>query len=99
MEKKKAAPRQRPYDVNLLAHMLGAESTKDIAGPSKDEVSRVMAAMGRKGGKVGGKARGDSLTKERRLDIAKAAAKKRWGAKKDPEYKKRIAALVATQII
>ena len=89
---------------NLLMLGLGAESTKDRdAGPSKDEVSRVMSALGRKGGKVGGKARANALTKERRSEIAKSAAKKRWGAKrmdpKDPDYQKRVAGLVATRII
>jgi len=100
MAKKKEVPRKRPTDVKQLAHYLGSQSTReDVAVPSKDEVSRVMAALGRKGGKVGGAARANALTKERRSAIAKAAAKKRWGAKKDPDYNKRIAALVATQII
>jgi phage gp16-like protein len=78
--------------------MPDAESTKD-AGPSKDEVSRVMAALGRKGGKVGGNARANALTKERRSEIAKAAAKKRWGVKRMTQKDKRVAALIATQII
>jgi hypothetical protein len=67
--------------------------------PSKDEISRVMAALGRKGGKVGGAARANALTKERRSEIAKDAAKKRWGAKRMTGKDKQIAALVATQII
>jgi hypothetical protein len=61
--------------------VVGAKSTADeniTIPPSKDEVSRVMAALGRKGGKVGGAARANTLTKERRSEIAKAAAKKRW---------------------
>jgi hypothetical protein len=81
MAKKKAPATRRPADVNRLAQMLGAKSTADeniTIPPSKDEVSRVMAALGRKGGKVGGAARANTLTKERRSEIAKAAAKKRW---------------------
>ena len=78
MAKKKAAPRKRrPADVNLLMHALGAESTKE-PGPSKSDISRVMSALGRKGGKVGGTARANALTPERRKQIAVAAAKKRW---------------------
>ena len=81
MAKKKVPAKRRPADVNRLAQMLGAKSTADeniTIPPSKDEVSRVMAALGRKGGKVGGAARANTLTKERRSEIAKAAAKKRW---------------------
>ena len=81
MTKKKAPAKRRPADVNLFAQMLGAKSTADeniTIPPSKDEISRVMSALGRKGGKFGGAARAKALTKERRLEIAKAAAKKRW---------------------
>jgi hypothetical protein len=70
-------PAKRPTDVNQLAHFLGQQSTDDNS-PSKDEVSRVMAALGRRGGKVGGKARAEQLSPERRSEIAKTAAKKRW---------------------
>ena len=49
----------------VKSESLGAESTND-AGPSKADISRVMAVLGRKGGKVGGKARFDALTPERR---------------------------------
>jgi hypothetical protein len=44
-------------------------------------VSRVMAAMGRKGGKTGGKNRMALLTPEQRTEMGKAAAEKRWGKK------------------
>jgi hypothetical protein len=41
-------------------------------------ISRVMAEMGRKGGKIGGKRRLVTLTKARRSEIAVKAAKTRW---------------------
>jgi len=41
-----------------------------------------MAAMGRKGGKIGGKSRMASLTPEQRTEMGKAAAIKRWGDRK-----------------
>jgi hypothetical protein len=44
-------------------------------------ISQVMAAMGRKGGKTGGKNRMAMLTPEQRTEMGKAAAKKRWGTK------------------
>jgi hypothetical protein len=44
-------------------------------------VSRVMSEMGRKGGAKGGKRRLETLTPERRSEIASLAAKKRWSKK------------------
>jgi hypothetical protein len=54
--------------------------TEKLEGPkvTDDEVSRVMAALGRKGGKIGGRARAVSLTPERRRAIALKAARSRW---------------------
>jgi hypothetical protein len=49
---------------------------------SKTLVSQVMAAMGRKGGKTGGKRRMELLTPEQRSQMGKLAAEKRWGKKK-----------------
>ena len=108
MAKKKAPAKRRPTDVNRLAHTLAARSTDEdnitiAITPTTEEVSRVMSALGRKGGKAGGAARAKALTKDRRSEIAKAAAKKRWGSKridpKDPDYVKKVAALVASKII
>lgn len=80
-KKKKATPR-RPTDVNQLAHFLGEQSTKQAesngTAPSKSEISRVMSAMGRRGGKIGGKKRAESLTPEKRQEIALKAARARW---------------------
>jgi len=81
--KKKAAPKKRPADVNQLAHFLGAESTRDRPAlngdsPSQSEVSRVMAALGRKGGKIGGTNRAKALTPTQRREIALKAARARW---------------------
>jgi len=41
-------------------------------------ISLVMAEMGRKGGRIGGKRRLVTLTGKRRSQIAAAAAKARW---------------------
>ena len=51
---------------------------------TKTLLSQVMAAMGRKGGKTGGKSRMALLTPEQRSEMGKAAAAKRWGTKKEP---------------
>ena len=49
---------------------------------SRALVSQVMAAMGRKGGKIGGKRRLETMTPEQRQKINKLAAQKRWANKK-----------------
>jgi hypothetical protein len=41
-----------------------------------------MAEMGRKGGKIGGKRRLETLSDRRRSQIAKQAAQARWAKKK-----------------
>jgi hypothetical protein len=50
--------------------------------PSKETISQVMAEMGRRGGKIGGKRRLETLTKEERRQIALKAAKARWAKKR-----------------
>lgn len=45
------------------------------------EKNAAAVALGRKGGLKGGFARAKALTSERRLSIAKAAAKARWAAR------------------
>lgn len=47
----------------------------------KPEKNPAAVALGRLGGLKGGKARAESLTKAKRSEIAKAAAKARWGKK------------------
>ena len=56
----------------------------------EDLISRVMREMGRKGGKKGGKKgarmRMETLTPERRSEIAQKAARARWAkAKRKPK--------------
>jgi len=83
---KKAA--KRPADVNKLAQYLGAFSTGEQMvvnpGPTPSEVSRVMAALGRKGGKIGGRRRADILSPKKRKEIASQAARTRWARAKKP---------------
>jgi len=66
-------------DVNQLAANILKQATGETAPvPAKDEISRVMAAMGRKGGLKGGKARAKALSKSKRAEIAQKAARARW---------------------
>lgn len=74
---------KRPTDVNQLMHHLGEQSTKEkepekVELPSKSEISRIMSAMGRKGGKKSAKARMIQIPPETRSAIALKAAKARW---------------------
>ena len=58
-------------DINKLA--------KSIVDKATEEKNPAAVALGRMGGLRGGKARAEKLSAERRSEIAKAAAAKRWG--------------------
>jgi hypothetical protein len=49
------------------------------------EALKYFQDQGRKGGKLGGKKRAESLTREQRSAIAKKAAAKRWEKKGEKE--------------
>ena len=68
---------KRPRDVNQLAKMIVDLTT----GDETETLESVRAVSGRLGGLKGGKARAEALTPERRSEIAKEAAKKRWQSK------------------
>ncbi len=83
---------KRPRDPNQLAKWLVDQSTAD--GPDSSpaleietpllvpkELSVYMAAMGRKGGQVGGKRRLITMTPEQRKAAAAKAAEARWSRK------------------
>jgi len=81
--KAKRAHKQKPekMDFNQVAQDLVRRSTQqdDSDRPPTDaEISRVMAELGRKGGRIGGKNRAASMTPERRREIALKAARSRW---------------------
>ena len=61
------------------------DSPPKVTGSPSSEVSAYMAAIGRKGGEIGGKRRLTTMTKEERSKIAKKAANARWKkAKRKP---------------
>ena len=65
---------KRPRDANQLAKMIVDLTTGDETEPEMSP----RAKAGQLGGIKGGKARAKSLTPERRSEIAREAAKKRW---------------------
>jgi hypothetical protein len=68
---------KRVFDEALRRSEDGVEVTI-----SRSTISLVMSEMGRKGGRIGGKRRLVTMTPERRSEIGKLAAEKRWGKKK-----------------
>ena len=68
-----------PTDPNLLAAHIVAQATGEAQKPPQREKDPAAVALGRKGGLKGGKARREALTPERRAEIARKAAAKRWG--------------------
>ena len=69
---------KRPRDPNQLAKSIIdiATGQKPDRDPTPEEQGKDPAAVTL--GKKGGKARADAMTPERRAEIAKAAAVKRW---------------------
>lgn len=73
---------KRPRDPNQLARWVVEQSTaKEEPVTVPESLSQYMSAMGRKGGRIGGKRRLVTMTKEQRRKAAAKAAKARWGKK------------------
>ena len=79
---------KRPRDPNQLAKWTVEVSTGQISAPEEPatapsvtppaNLSEYMAAIGRKGGQIGGKRRLKTMTKEQRKRVAVKAARTRW---------------------
>lgn len=71
----------RPRDPNQLAKLVVDIASGEVGERAVTEDGRDLAAvmLGRLGGIKGGRARADALSPERRQEIAKAAARARWG--------------------
>lgn len=68
---------KRPSDPNQLAASIVAHATSEAkAQPEKNPAA---VALGRLGGLKGGKARAAKLSPKKRAQIAKKAARARWG--------------------
>lgn len=70
----------RPRDTNQLAKLITDMATGNAPPETKAEDGKNPAAvaLGRLGGLKGGKARAASMSKKKRAEIAKKAAKARW---------------------
>lgn len=67
----------------MVRHLTGAEDRQSRQPKiTRSEISRVMSAMGRKGGAIGGKRRLVTMTAEERREAATKAAQTRWAKHK-----------------
>ena len=87
----RSSKKKKPSDLNELAQSIVDEATSEPAPESEGEAAPppddeqnvgknpAAVALGRLGGKKGGPARAKKLSKKKRSEIAKKAARKRWG--------------------
>ena len=84
---------KRPRDPNQLAKWTVDVSTGQIPAEPEEaatpeivappvNLSEYMAAIGRKGGQIGGKRRLETMTDAERSQVASLAAKARWSKKR-----------------
>jgi hypothetical protein len=76
----------RPRDPNQLAKLVidiatGQVEDKPDPRPGDSGKDPAAVSLGRRGGLKGGKARAAAMTPERRVEIARQAAAKRWSSK------------------
>lgn len=76
----------RPRDPNQLAKLvidIATGQVEDKPDPRPQDATKDPAAvsLGRRGGLKGGKARAAAMMPERRAEIARKAAAKRWGGR------------------
>jgi hypothetical protein len=73
--------KKRPRDLNVLAKTIVDIATEGEPAEEPSDKNPHAVALGRLGGAKGGKARAEKLTPEQRKEIAKRAARARWGEK------------------
>lgn len=76
-----AKKKKLPADLNKRAKSIVDIATEETPEIPQDEIKAAAAALGRKGGLKGGKARAKALTAKQRKEIAKKAAAARWRKK------------------
>lgn len=78
-------PRRRPRDINQLAYATMLQATGQVPPEAPAEAppkNPAAVARGKLGGSKGGTARAAALTKRRRSEIARKAARARWAGTK-----------------
>ena len=85
MPKRKSTPKLDAVQNarRVVLESVGASDTVlEAQRPARSVISQVMAEMGRKGGRIGGKRRLTTMTAAERRAVAMAGAKARWAKKK-----------------
>jgi hypothetical protein len=78
----KRSSRPKHPDLNqFAASIVGEATSEEPEAPAQPEKNPHAQALGRLGGRKGGKARAVKLTPQQRREIAKKAAEKRWANK------------------
>jgi len=73
---------KKTTDANQIAFQVVQAATSESAPIDSATLSQVMAEMGRKGGKIGGKRSLETMSAKERKKRAKKAAKARWKPKR-----------------
>lgn len=76
--RKRSSNKQGPEDTNEIAHRVFQEAIGEEESAPQLEKNPAAVALGRLGGKVGGRARAEKLTALERSNIARKAARARW---------------------
>jgi len=72
------ARKKRPRDPVQLAKLIGDIATGQVEDWERDDRNPAAVALGRLGGSKGGKQRARRMSKRKRTEIARKAAKARW---------------------
>ena len=78
--------RSSKRDANEIAKAIVdqvADDVEPVKEPAEPQKNPAAVALGRLGGKKGGPARAEKLSKKRRSEIARKAAKVRWSRADD----------------
>jgi hypothetical protein len=72
--------KRKPSDISVLAYQIVKEATQEVKEeiPTREK-NPAAVALGTLGGLKGGPARAKKLSSKRRKEIARKAAKARWG--------------------
>lgn len=74
----KRSSKRESKDISEIAFEVVSEATGEDIPEQKKGKNPAAVALGRLGGKIGGKARAEKLSPERRKEIAQKAARARW---------------------
>jgi hypothetical protein len=75
---------KRPRDPIQLAKLIGDIATGQVEDRVEDNRNQAAVEHGRAGGEIGGVARAKKLSPDKRREIARKAAKKRWAKRPLP---------------